>query len=111
MRGLCVGLGRGLSGPLAFLCSLAPFDWSMVHQEAVAASEQEPQDLTGSLVLSLSEETAERVSVAAVVLLDQYCCSPALLELPLFVETAEAALDQNGCQRHPLIKCILQGYP
>lgn len=23
MRGLCVGLGRGLSGPLAFLCSLA----------------------------------------------------------------------------------------
>ena len=49
----------------------------------------------------------ERVSVAAVVLLDQYCCSPALLELPLFVETAEAALDQNGCQRHPLIKCIL----
>lgn len=54
LRGLCVGPGGGLSGPLAFLCSLAPFQRPIVHQGAVAASEQEPQDLASSLVLFFS---------------------------------------------------------
>lgn len=49
----------------------------------------------------------EGVSVGAVVLLDEDCCSTTLLELPLLVETSEMTLDQDGCQGHPLIKCIL----
>ena len=50
----------------------------------------------------------QRVSVGAIVLLDEDCSSSALLELPLLMETPETALDQNGCQGHPLIKCILR---
>lgn len=52
-------------------------------------------------------DTPEGVSVGAVVLLDEDCCSTTLLELLLLVETPETALDQDGCQGHPLIKCIL----
>lgn len=47
------------------------------------------------------------MSVGAVVLLDEDCCSTTLLELPLLMETPETTLDQDGCQGHPLIKCIL----
>lgn len=50
----------------------------------------------------------ERVSVGAVVLLDEDRCSTTLLEFPLFMETPETTLDQDGCQGHPLIKCILE---
>lgn len=49
----------------------------------------------------------EGVSVGAVVLLDEDCGSTTLLELPLLMETPEMTLDQDGCQGHPLIKCIL----
>lgn len=49
----------------------------------------------------------EGVSVGTVVLLDEDCCSTTLLELPLLMETPEMTLDQDGCQGHPLIKCIL----
>lgn len=49
----------------------------------------------------------EGVSVGAVVLLDEDCCSTTLLELPLLMETPEMTLDQDCCQGHPLIKCIL----
>lgn len=49
----------------------------------------------------------EGVSVGAVVLLDEDRCSTTLLELPLLMETPEMTLDQDGCQGHPLIKCIL----
>jgi len=48
------------------------------------------------------------VSVGAVVLLDEDRCSTTLLELPLLMETPETTLDQDGCQGHPLIKCILR---
>ena len=41
-------------------------------------------------------------------MLDENCSSTALLKLPLLMETPETALDQNGCQGHPLIKCILR---
>lgn len=50
----------------------------------------------------------EGESVGAVVLLDEDCCSTTLLELPLLMETPEMTLDQDGCQGHPLIKCILR---
>lgn len=50
----------------------------------------------------------EGVSVGAVVLLNEDCCSTTLLELPLLMETPETTLDQDGCQGHPLIKCILR---
>lgn len=49
----------------------------------------------------------EGVSVGAVVLLDEDRCSTTLLELPLLMETPEMTLDQDCCQGHPLIKCIL----
>lgn len=48
------------------------------------------------------------MSVGAVVLLDEDRCSTTLLELPLLMETPETTLDQDGCQGHPLIKCILR---
>lgn len=50
----------------------------------------------------------EGVPVGAVVLLYEDCCSATLLELPLLMETPETTLDQDGCQGHPLIKCILK---
>lgn len=50
----------------------------------------------------------EGVSVGAVVLLDEDRCSTTLLELPLLMETPETTLDQDGCQGHSLIKCILR---
>lgn len=53
-------------------------------------------------------EVPEGVSVGAVVLLDEDCCSATLLELLLLMETPETTLDQDGCQGHPLIKCILR---
>lgn len=49
----------------------------------------------------------EGVSIGAIVLLDEDCCSTTLLELPLLMETPEMTLDQDGCQGHPLIKCTL----
>lgn len=52
-------------------------------------------------------EVPEGVSIGAIVLLDEDCCSTTLLELPLLMETPETTLDQDGCQGHPLIKCIL----
>lgn len=51
-------------------------------------------------------EPAE-LSVAAVALLDQYSCPPALLKLLLLVVAAELTLDKDGGLRHLLIKCIL----
>lgn len=42
-------------------------------------------------------EVPEGVSVGAVVLLDEDCCSTALLELPLLMETPESTLDQDSC--------------
>lgn len=53
-------------------------------------------------------EVPEGVSIGAVVLLDEDRCSTTLLELPLLMETPETTLDQDGCQGHPLIKCILR---
>lgn len=53
-------------------------------------------------------EVPEGVPVGAVVLLDEDRCSTTLLELPLLMETPETTLDQDGCQGHPLIKCILR---
>ena len=50
----------------------------------------------------------EGVSIGAVVLLDEDRCSTTLLELPLLMETPKTTLDQDGCQGHPLIKCILR---
>lgn len=58
--------------------------------------------------LRVSVSVPEGVSVGAVVLLDEDRCSPTLLELPLLMETPEMTLDQDGCQGHPLIKCILK---
>lgn len=48
------------------------------------------------------------MSVRAVVLLDEDGCPTTLLELPLLMETPETTLNQDGCQGHPLIKCILR---
>lgn len=45
--------------------------------------------------------------VAAVVLLDEHCGPPALLELLLLVVAAKFTLDKDGGLRHLLIKCIL----
>ncbi len=53
------------------------------------------------------DEVPQGVSIGAVVLLDKDRCSATLLELPLLMETPETTLDQDGCQGHPLIKCIL----
>lgn len=47
------------------------------------------------------------LSVAAVVLLDQYSCPSTLLKLFLYVVTPELTLDKDGSLRHLLIKCIL----
>lgn len=45
--------------------------------------------------------------VAAVVLLNEHSCSPALLELLLLVVAAKFTLDKDGGLRHLLVKCIL----
>ena len=59
-------------------------------------------------VCERESEVPEGVSIGAVVLLDEDRCSTTLLELPLLMETPETTLDQDGCQGHPLIKCILR---
>lgn len=103
-RGLhltCGGIGAGISG----FCERPGSVFSL---RGCCRRKQTGGKKNASKMTPCVCSVPEGVSVGAVVLLDEDCCSPTLLELPLLVETPEMTLDQDGCQGHPLIKCILK---
>lgn len=61
----------------------------------------------GPLLVAGREAARGPAAVGAVVLLDEHCCSAALLKSLLFVVASELALDQDGRLRHLLIESKL----